>query len=303
MKLGISPPNYAAWFDAAHAVAIASEAEQLGFDSIWFGDHVAIPRDQVDVFGNAYLDCFTVMGFLAGQTTLRLGTHVAVVPYRHPVLAAKIIATLDQLSHGRIVLGVGSGHVPGEAAVLNTDYHGRGAMTDEYLEVMTLLWSQDVASYHGRWINFDDLCPMTRPVQRPLPLVIGGSGRVAMRRALRFDAAWTPMAATPENLRPLMAELADLAEAAGKPVPETVVRVRLHLAEDPSAVPPSRPRNDIQRPRVTLDQAVDLVAGMAELGVTQMIIDVPPGRHVYLDQLRTVASEVLPKALPELSRA
>ncbi|WP_329410528.1 TIGR03619 family F420-dependent LLM class oxidoreductase [Nocardia vinacea] len=301
MRLGIAPPNYAAWFDATQAVAIATEAEATGFDSIWLGDHVAIPADQADIFGNAYLDCFTVMGFLAASTNLRLGTHVAVVPYRHPIVTAKIVASLDVLSNGRIVLGVGSGHVPGEAAALNTSYAERGAMTDEYLEVMTALWSQDVVSYHGKWIDFDDLCPMTRPVQQPMNLVVGGSGRKSMRRALRFGAGWTPMASTPELLRPQMAELARLAETACKPVPETTVRVRMHLADYPAAVAPSNPRNDIQRPRVTVQQAVDLVAGFAELGVSEMIIDVPPGRHVYMEQLRTVTNDVLPAALPRRS--
>jgi probable F420-dependent oxidoreductase len=301
MRVGIAPPNYAAWFDGPQAIAIAKEVEAIGFDSIWLGDHVAIPSDEVDIYGNAYLDCFTTMGFLAGNTNLRLGTHVAVVPYRHPLLAAKIVASLDVLSGGRVVLGVGSGHVPGEAAALNTNYAERGAMTDEYLEVMIALWSQDVVSYHGKWINFDDICPMTRPVQQPLPLVVGGSGRVSMRRALRFSAGWTPSATSPETLGPQLAELAELAEAAGKPVPETTVRVRMHLADDPEAVAPSKPRNEIQRPRVTVQQAIELVAAFAELGVAEMIIDVPPGKHVYMDQLRAVATEVLPAAVPLLS--
>jgi probable F420-dependent oxidoreductase len=301
MRIGVAPPNYATWFTADMAIAVAREVEQLGFDSIWLGDHVAIPSDEVDIYGNAYLDCFTTLAYLAGHTTLRLGTHVAVVPYRHPVLAAKIIATVDVLSGGKLVLGVGSGHVPGEAAALNTDYATRGAITDEYLDVMIKMWTQDVVSHHGTWINFDDLCPMTHPVQRPLPLLIGGSGKVAMRRALRLGAGWTPMAATVENLRPLLAELAELAEADGKPVPETTVRVRMHLADDPTSVRPGNPRNEIQRPPITKAQAVDLIAGMAELGVQEMIIDVPPGRHVYLPQLRTVATEILPKALPQLA--
>lgn len=298
MRFGVAPPNYAAWFTAEKAATIAREVEDLGFDSIWLGDHVAIPQDEADIYGNAYLDCFTTIAYLAGHTSLRFGTYVAVVPYRHPVLAAKIVASVDVLSDGRLTLGVGSGHLAGEAAALNTDYDDRGPMTDEYLDVMVKMWTQDVVSYHGRWINFDDLCPMTRPLQQPLPLLVGGSGKVAMRRALRLNAGWTPMAASVENVRPLMAELANLAEQAAKPVPETTMRVRMHLADDPSSHPPGNLRNEIQRPRITNAQAVDLIAGMAELGVAEAIIDVPPGRHVYLDQLRTVAEEIIPEALP-----
>jgi probable F420-dependent oxidoreductase len=298
VRVGVAPPNYAAWFTAPEAVRVARAAERLGYDSIWLGDHVAIPRDQADIYGNAYLDCFTTIAYLASQTSLRFGTHVAVVPYRHPVLAAKIIATADVLSEGRLTVGVGSGHVPGEAAALGTDYGQRGAMTDEYLDVMIKLWTQDVVTHHGRWIDVADLCPLTRPVQQPLPLVVGGSGAVSIRRALRLGAGWTPMAATVGSLRPLMAELGPQAEQAGQPVPEVTVRVRMHLADDPRSARPGNPRNEIQRPRVSPAEAVDLVAGMAELGVAEMNIDVPPGRHVYLDQLSAVATAVLPQALP-----
>jgi probable F420-dependent oxidoreductase len=298
MRLGVAPPNYAAWFTAEAAARVAREVEDLGFDTIWLGDHIAIPRDQADIYGNAFLDCFTTIAYLAGHTSLRLGTYVAVVPYRHPVLTAKIAASVDVLSGGRFTLGVGSGHVPGEAAALDTDYRDRGPKTDEYLDVMIKMWAQDVVSYHGRWINFDDLCPMTRPLQQPLPLVVGGSGKAAMRRALRLNAGWTPMAVTLETLSPLMRQLADLAEQAAKPVPATTVRVRMHLAADSNSEPRRNPRNEIQRPIMTAAEAIDLIAGMAELGVVEMIIDVPPGRRSYLDQLRAVAEDVIPKALP-----
>lgn len=298
MHFGVAPPNYAAWYTPDAALEICSRTEKLGFDSMWFGDHVAIPRDQVDIFGNAYLDCLTTMAFVASHTQMRLGTHVLVVPYRHPVVTAKIVASLDVLSGGRVILGVGSGHVPGEAEALNTNYDERGPMTDEYLDVMRAMWSNDVVSFHGRWINFDELCPMSRPVQDPLPLVVGGSGRIAMRRAIRLGASWTPMAATPDNLRPLMADMASMAEAVNAPVPSTIVRVRLHLIQDGAPIRPKNPRHDIQRPRVTVGEAIEIVAGFADLGVSEMIIDVPPGQHVYLDQLAQVAEEVIPAALP-----
>jgi alkanesulfonate monooxygenase SsuD/methylene tetrahydromethanopterin reductase-like flavin-dependent oxidoreductase (luciferase family) len=86
LRLGIAPPNYAAWYGPDEAVQIAAQAERWGFDSMWFGDHIAIAREEVNVYGNAYLDCFTAMAYVASSTKLRLGTHVAVVPYRHPLV-------------------------------------------------------------------------------------------------------------------------------------------------------------------------------------------------------------------------
>jgi probable F420-dependent oxidoreductase len=298
MKLGIAPPNYAAWFGAEEACAIARQAEAWGFDSIWFGDHLAIPSDEADVYGNAFLDCFTLLAYIANVTSLRLGTHIAVVPYRHPIALAKIAATLDVLTGGnRIVLGVGAGHVPREAAALGTDYASRGAVTDEYLAVMQALWTQDVVSFHGKWVEFDDMCPMTRPVTAPFPLLVGGSNAVSMRRAIRFGASWTPMVETPATLAPKLVRLRELAEQSQRPVPAVVMHTSFHLVEDGSPIPPANPRNEIQRPRMTVRAAADLIAGFGELGVDELIIDVPPGRHAYLDQLGTVVEKVLPMAL------
>jgi probable F420-dependent oxidoreductase len=297
LRLGVAPPNYAAWFNAESAAVVAREVEHLGFDSIWFADHVAIPRVDVDIYGTAFLDCFTTIAYLAGATTLRLGTYVAVVPYRHPVLAAKIAASVDVLSGGRLTLGVGSGHLAEEARALNTDYESRGSVTDEYLDVMIKMWTQDVVTHHGRWVNLANLCPMTRPLQQPLPIVVGGSGVVSMRRALRLNAGWAPMATTADALSPLMAELMALSQQFAKPTPPVTARVRMHISDDSICVAAANPRHEIQRPRVTRDQAVDMLGRVADLGVAEIIIDVPPGRNTYLEQLRLVAGEIIPEAL------
>jgi probable F420-dependent oxidoreductase len=294
MKFGLAPPNYARWFDADAAVRVAALAEELGFDSLWFGDHVALPKAQADVFGNAYLDVFPLLGFLAGTTSrLRLGTNVVVIPYRNPVVTAKMIATLDQLSRGRIDFGVGIGHVAGEFEALGVSFADRGRLTDEFLRVMRELWTQDCASFAGRWISFTDLCPLTRPVQDPLPLLIGGDGPRSMRRALEFGAGWAPGQGTIDELAAKIAQLRELAAAAGKPCPRIVARWLIHPVEPGAEAPPIRHRGELRRPRLEPGQARDELAAMTELGVDEIVIDVPPHASSYLRTIEFVATTLL----------
>ena len=117
MRFGLAPPNYAQWFDPHTIREVSILAEALGYDGLWFGDHVALPKSEADIFGDAYLDALTLIGYVASITTkVRLGTNVLVTPYRNPIVTAKMVATLDVLSAGRVDLGVGIGHVASEFA-------------------------------------------------------------------------------------------------------------------------------------------------------------------------------------------
>lgn len=294
MKFGLAPPNYARWFDADAAAHVAARAEELGFDSLWFGDHVAIPKDKADIFGNAYLDVFPLLGFVAGATSrLRLGTNVVVVPYRNPIVTAKMIATLDQLSKGRIDFGVGIGHVASEFEALGVPFQDRGRMTDEFLHVMRTLWTNDCASYTGRWSSFTDLCPLTRPVQDPLPLLIGGDGPRSMRRALEFGAGWAPGQGTMDELAAKISTLRELAAQAAADCPRIVARWLIHPVAPGEVRPPISHRGELRRPRLEPAEARDQLDRMIELGVDEIIVDIPPRAQTYLPTMEYVATAVL----------
>ena len=179
-------------------------ADGLGYHSVWVGDHVVFPaqlqskypyhpegRFPVDSNDN-FLDPLTVLSYVAAcTTTVRLGTGVLIVPYRNPVVTAKMVASMDVLSHGRVILGGGSGWLREEFEVLHAPYRQRGDQTDEYLQVMKALWTQDQARFDGRYEKFSDIVCAPKPVQKPHPPIwIGGHSKRALRRTATLGDGW-----------------------------------------------------------------------------------------------------------------
>jgi len=300
VRFGLVLPNYARWFDADGAREAAQTAEQLGYHGLYVNDHVALPREEAPLYGNAFLDPFIALGFLAAVTQrVRLGTTVIVVPYRNPLVQAKMVASLDVLSRGRITLGVGSGHVPGESEALGVPYAERGAMTDEYLQVMRALWTSDEASFHGRWFTFENIRPLTRPLQSPLPVWIGGRGPRVFRRVVRLGQGWHPTALEPEQLAEQVAKLRALAGAMGRSEPIAIApRWALHLVTRSEEAGVTRDPGEIQRQRYTPAQAAALVARYTADGVEELVLDLPGGRGAFLQQVEWFAREVMPAARP-----
>ncbi len=202
MKFGVVIPNHGPFGDRGAIRELITAAEDLGFDTAWFGDHVVIPDYAKNLSHPNWFDALACCIFGAGLTSrLRFGTDVLVLPYRNPVVLSQLVAGADQLSDGRITLGVGVGYISGEFAALGTPpYDERGAITDEYLEVLRALWSADGAvSHHGRYINFDDVHASPAPLQQPFPLWVGGNNPRGLRRAALLGNGWHPLFPTPEE--------------------------------------------------------------------------------------------------------
>src|SRR5439155_16943973 len=196
----------------------AVRAEQLGYDSLWVSDHVVVPHANVKNFGETVFDPLVTLAVAAGATRrVRLGTTVLIVPYRNAVVTAKMIASLDALSGGRVVLGIGAGWVAAESAMLGVSFAERGAMTDEYLSAMQELWTKREPSFAGKYTQFSGLTFEPKPLQKPHPPIwVGGHGRASLRRAVQFGAAWHPINRSPEELRTGLAEIARLCQARGR---------------------------------------------------------------------------------------
>jgi probable F420-dependent oxidoreductase len=178
--------------------------EDFGYDDVWFGDHVAVPRYASHLVDPAWLEPVTAcMMALSRTSRLRVGTDVLVMPYRHPVLLAKMAATADALSGGRLVLGVGVGYLRGEFAALDAEYQRRGEVTDEFLAAAQMLWAAGgaPASFHGTVVSFDQVCVGPPPVAGVVPVWVGGNATAALRRAARFGQGWHPLFPTPEGYR------------------------------------------------------------------------------------------------------
>ena len=216
---------------------VAQRAEALGYDHVWVSDHIILPKkidsfypyaeDGVATFkpDEPYYEPLSALNFIAGCTQrVRLGTHVLIIPYRNPVLTAKILSTLDVLSGGRVILGAGVGWMEEEFQAMGLDtYKDRGAVTDEYLQVYKELWTKEDASFDGKYYQISDTGFEPKPVQKPHPPVwIGGHSGPAVRRAAKYGDGWMPIGLRPpailepEELAGKIARLRKLTVEAGR---------------------------------------------------------------------------------------
>jgi probable F420-dependent oxidoreductase len=273
MKFAVAIRNMGPQSNRATIRACARIAEQAGFDALFVSDHLCIPPDQTEGSGGHYLDVLATLAFVAGATEkIRLGVSVLVVPYRPAVLTAKQIATIQELSGERMILGIGVGWMKPEFAALGADFRKRGAITDETLNVIHHLFGADVpGAYVGKLVKFPSFVFLPRP-KRP-PIWIGGNGPAAMTRALKFGDGWHPMLPASE-LKAKVEELHAGAHAAGRAVPEIIVRRGLKLDDTGAA-------------RVK-------VAAESEAGATYFILDLGryPDEHAFGRSVETFMAKV-----------
>jgi probable F420-dependent oxidoreductase len=184
-------------------VAVAKGADELGYAWLPCSDHVVVPQRAVLVMGATWYEPATTLAFVAGVTQrIRLLTHVIVLPYHNPLAIAKQYATLDRLSGGRVLLGVGTGHLKPEFRALGAPFQERGAATDEYISIIKALWMNEEASFDGQYFAFNKMRLAPRPVQQPQPPIwVGGNSRRAARRAAELGDGWVPFDVTPEDVR------------------------------------------------------------------------------------------------------
>jgi probable F420-dependent oxidoreductase len=208
----------------ADIVEIARGADRAGFDYIACCDHVAVPRRLAPAMSTVWYDPVATLAHLAAVTTrTRLLSHVAIVGLRHPLLTAKQYATLDHLSGGRLVLGVGAGHVAEEFEALGVDFGRRGAVLDECVDALrAALGPEEFPVHHGRFYDFEGLGQRPRPAQERVPVWIGGSSPAAVRRAALKGDGWLPQGDPRDRLPGLIAGLRRMRAEAGTETPLTV---------------------------------------------------------------------------------
>lgn len=214
---------------AEKQLTIAQKAESLGFDSIWLADHVVIPttiksrypyNDTGDFpmpADQSFLEPIATMGVLAGATKrVRIGTWVLVLPHRNPIVTAKMFATLDVLSGGRMVLGAGIGWMEEEITLLGAPFKQRSALSDEYLRAMRELWTNSDPHFEGKYVQFSGIKCEPKPLQQPFPVWIGGHSPRAMRRVAELGDGWVAVPKSFAGFKETYEELKKAAAKAGR---------------------------------------------------------------------------------------
>jgi len=297
MRFGVWLPNCRHLATPEIIRGTAVRAEELGYDSVWVSDHVVVPRANIPNFGTTIFDPLVTLGVVAGATRrVQLGTTVLIVPYRNAVVTAKMVSSLDALSGGRVVLGVGAGWVAAESAMLGVPFAERGAMTDEYLRAMQELWTSPTPSFAGRYTQFGDVVFEPKPIQKPHPPIwVGGHSRAALRRAAEFGAAWHPINRAPAELRAGRAELARQSAARDRAVPPAITLrndVRILGAGETAPSSSHAGRVLAGEPASLIDQLHEL----ADCGVEHLVVEFLAADGTELDaQLTTFAERVRAK--------
>jgi probable F420-dependent oxidoreductase len=229
MKLGLMFANTMAMVAPEGAAEVARYAEEAGFESLWTVEHVVVPAGYESKYpynrsgkmaggDDAPIpDPVVWLSFVAAHTKrIRLATGMLILPQRSPLITAKELATLDVLSGGRVILGVGIGWLREEFEAIGVPFEGRGRRTDEAIEAMRILWSDDQPTYRGTTVRFTDARMWPKPVHRRIPIVVGGHGEMAARRAGRLGDGFFPGRSAPDEVRPLLEVMRRTAEESGR---------------------------------------------------------------------------------------
>ena len=230
MRFGVHLVAAGKMIEGEKIARVARRAEELGYDSLWVSDHIVFPTQLRSPYPyspdgklpldptNPLLEPFTVLSYAAAVTkTIKLGTSVVIIPYRDPLVTAKIVSSLDVLSGGRFIFGVGVGWLDEEFRVLRQNLRDRAAQTREALLAMQACWTQDDPEFHGKFFDFSGIKFAPKPRQKPYPPIwFGGNSMPALKRAVELGNGWHAVWQTPEEVAEKAAILRDLCAKAGK---------------------------------------------------------------------------------------
>jgi probable F420-dependent oxidoreductase len=279
MKFGIVIPLHRD-IDALVNLELAKKAEMLGLDSIWISDHVVLPTKYQGRFSKILYDPFVILASIAAKTRkISLGTSVIIVPYRNPIVVAKMVSTIDVLSGGRVILGVGPGWMEEEFSILGIPFNERGKRTNEYINIFNELWEKDEPRFEGEFYSFSEIKFYPKPIQKPHPPIwIGGISKKAIVRAVELGNGWHPVWLSPAQMEKRIYDLRKVAEEKGRNLDNFVfsIRNRLRILKTTEAKKPdfSESRGNYTFSFYgTTEEIIHKVRQFESIGVSHIIFD------------------------------
>jgi probable F420-dependent oxidoreductase len=297
MDIGCHLPNQGPLANGEALTTFAREADRRGMASLWVSDHVVFPRTATGSYPGGrfphppdkpYLEPVVTLAAAAVCTTrARLGASVFILGHRHPVVMAKMLTSIDALSNGRLICGVGVGWWKEELEILGAPFHRRGRQADEALRVFTALWSQDNPSFEGEFFRFRDLGFAPKPVQKPRPPIwVGGDSPGALRRVVTLGDGWHATSKSPAELGAGLKRLREVADSAGRRFETIELSLRYALRDDLLAQGPQA--------------VIDAVAEYKRLGLGHILLEF---RRDDLSRMLEILDLVAGTVRPAVDRA
>jgi probable F420-dependent oxidoreductase len=279
--LSLVPGAHAGWEEDGSIEdvrRVAEAADRLGYEYLTCSEHMAVPTDGMDLPGPRYWDPYSTLGYLAACTSrIRLTTSVLVLGYHHPLEIIKRGGTLDRLSHGRLILGVGAGYLEREFDLLGAPFLDRGERADDAIRAVRASFARPTPSYDGPYYRFDDIVVDPCGVQEHVPIWIGGRTRRSLRRAVELGDGWCPFAVSARRAAAWLEQAAETAAWQARANPLEVILIS------------KTPVNPMQAP----DETINTVRELQEAGATMTSLRfVHHSRDHYVEQLEAMANLV-----------
>lgn len=294
MDLGIALPILAN-IDVKDQLKIAIKAEELGFKSIWASDHIIIPEEWKGRFSDIFPDPFIILTAISQNTSkIKIGTSAIILPYRNPIIIAKMCSTLDHFCDGRLICTVAPGWMQEEFEVLSVPFEGRIAKTVEYIKILKSLWNTDPCNFDGEYFSYQNVSFQPKPVQKELPVWMGGNHKNAIERSIDFADGWQPIWFSSDELEIKLKYLNEYAEKKSKDLVDFKVSLRNRIR-----ITSKNSKDEENPPTALIGEKVevfDKILSYKRLGISEIVLDfITPDKDEILETMEILSEKVIPE--------
>jgi|TARA_B100000131_G_scaffold76427_1_gene72966 probable F420-dependent oxidoreductase len=295
MDLGIALPIIAN-INIDDQLKIAIKAEQLGFNSVWASDHIIIPQEWKGRFSDIFPDPFIILTAISQNTSkITLGTSAIILPYRNPIIVAKMLSTLDNLCQGRLICTVAPGWMKEEFDILGVQYEGRIKKTEEFIKILKNLWSENPEPFNGEFYSFQNVSFQPKPLQDKLQIWMGGNADAAIERAVEYADGWQPIWFSPNELREKITYLEKYADERKVDINKEIYNISLR-----NRILISDSNDNGNNPDTALigkkDEVFEKIIAYKDLRIKEVVLDfISPNIDEIIDTMEIVGKELIPE--------